>query len=302
MSTESTNSTQDTSSNETPSPAPAPAPAADTPSPAPSEGTSSPAPAPSSETPAPAPVPAPAPEPDYVTADTTKMSPDELQRTESEIQNHLAAVEAKEFPAETMVEKVREDNRIDGAPNEHVHHHVESSQQRVENVGPHHRVVHAAAAAPTPAYTAPEIPTVADANPLVLALQRDLTNYASAMAPAKRILPQAGAAAQMALWSVLVRILNLPQTSFQPVWTYMLSFAYENRDGVWNDRLLHRFISDMGLSPRDLRMFERIRHLISMTADPKSRATALKQVNLPNIIASMTSIVAQQNLMGYYSV
>lgn len=256
---------QDAASNETTSPAPASAPAAPEATPAAPEGT---APADTAADTAAEPAPEHAPEAEPVTA-------------------------AEPAPAEEPAKPAEEPEHLTQADYDRIGREAKAAHEHAQEL--------AQEAARAAAVAAAAAPAVATADPDMLALQRDLQNYANQMSPAMRLTAHVGAAMQLSLFRTLMRVVTIQGDKFAPLWSAVLAFAFEHRNDLWSDRYINRFVSDMGSSVTDLRNFEKLRHVIAMTADPQSRAVAVKNMDFASILKFMTNAQAQQNLLGFYN-
>lgn len=131
-------------------------------------------------------------------------------------------------------------------------------------------------------------------------VQEALERYAVAMAPGKPLSNEQGATLQVGLYRVLVNVLNRPGPEFVPLWTLILAFAHAHAKDVFNPRYLHRFWSYLKLTPNELRSFERILNLISVTANPQMRSLGIKQVDLKIVLKYLAHPNIVQNIRAYY--
>ena len=133
-----------------------------------------------------------------------------------------------------------------------------------------------------------------------MAIHEALTKYVEGMAPRKPILPDDGANFQLQLFRTLSSVLNRPGQEFFPIWTVVLNFAYEHRNGAFHPRYLYRFFPHLKLQKQDIRNFERILNLIRVTADPRTRMIGIKQIDWEVIFRYQAHPRIVQNLRSYY--
>lgn len=297
---------QDTTSNESTSPAPASAPAPAEATPAAAEGTapSNAGASDSAATPAPSESPAP--------ADASVTTPAPAEGTESPAPatgEGAAPAPAPETPAAPPAadtsheadDKPKTQADWDRIGRETRERHLREAAEREaaeEKAAQEAAVTQTTTDAPAPA---PAAPAVASADPDMLALQRDLSNYTAQMMPAIRVPPGVGPAMQLTLYRAVMRVAGIKGDKFTPLWTAILAYAYEHRNDLWSERYINRFISDMNIPIVDIRNFEKLRHLISMTADPQSRAVAVKNIDFQTLMRFMPNPQVQQNLLGFYT-
>jgi hypothetical protein len=129
-----------------------------------------------------------------------------------------------------------------------------------------------------------------------------LGTYLTTMGPAVPVSVDAGAAQQLNLYRMLMNVVNRPGVEFTPLWTQILTFANENINGVFAPKYLFRFFSNLRLPVIDIRNFERLLNLISVTANPQTRAVGIKSVDMKVILKNMSQPNIVQNLRSYYSV
>lgn len=135
-----------------------------------------------------------------------------------------------------------------------------------------------------------------------MAVKEVLERYALNMKPGKLTPDAEGATHQVALYRTLIQVLDRPGPEFMPLWTLILQFANEHMKDVFHPKYLYRFFSHLKLSKVEIRNFERLLNMISLTADPKSRALGLKQFDLKITLKYLAKPNIVQNVRAYYSI
>jgi hypothetical protein len=125
--------------------------------------------------------------------------------------------------------------------------------------------------------------------------------YKKNMAPRVPVDPNDGAKYQNGLWKVLQSVLeNAPENEFTKIWSVILIYIHAEQEGVFNDRYLYRFAEHWGWDLDELKTFQRIMHLVTLTADSKTRKENLKKVTITKVIATGFSERAKQRITNYY--
>ncbi len=113
-----------------------------------------------------------------------------------------------------------------------------------------------------------------------------IRQYCVAMAPGRAISEEAGAQQQVALYRSLQIIINRQTAYFTPLFTAVLKIFQSESNGALADTHRNRFESHVVLSREDRKAFRNITHLLSVVADPKGRALALRTINLEAALAN----------------
>lgn len=124
--------------------------------------------------------------------------------------------------------------------------------------------------------------------------------YCKNMAPGKQLTPAAGAAEQSALYRSIQNIINRQGTYFTPLFTALLAVFAAERTAALGDRYRNRFMEHVVLSQSDRNAFLSLTHLLSVTADPKSRELALKQLDLELALENGLTAEGKLRVLGYF--
>lgn len=127
-----------------------------------------------------------------------------------------------------------------------------------------------------------------------------LLNYADKMDPKKPMSPAQGVMHQYELASTLRYALNTEPETFKEVWQFVLAFAKQHSNGVFHMRHINRFPEQWQWGEELLRAFLCTVNIITLTADPQTRITGLKQVHLGRSMQVGFSERAQQNVLSFY--
>lgn len=136
----------------------------------------------------------------------------------------------------------------------------------------------------------------------VYKVQLDLTNYAEHMPTDKAISPEEGGKWQYSLFSTIRGILNAKdQEEFNREWNTLLTFFFQNKDGVFNENFIHRFPHQWPGSSSEFTLHRRLITLILETADPKARRKALSTINMELVTTGMNQH-QRTRLLNFYQV
>lgn len=133
------------------------------------------------------------------------------------------------------------------------------------------------------------------------ALISGLTSYMKNMAPGKPMDGDVGAAHQNQLWSLLANTINsAPEQEFRKLWSIILAFFNEYKNGVFHDRYIFRFSEYWRYNSDDLAGLQRILNVIKLTADPAERNAGLRQVDLNRSLEFGFTEEGRQRILSYY--
>ena len=161
----------------------------------------------------------------------------------------------------------------------------------------------AAAAAATAGPVVPESvkAVVADAGQLAQQFLEQLLSYMKAMAPRQHQTPATAAAHQVGLYRTLLGIVNKLEEDFPAAWGATLRLFHEHRDGVFHETRVFRAFEEMILSEAERNQFVNLLNLIKATADPQSRAMALKQTDMNRtFVDQYVTQIGQDRLLAFY--
>lgn len=133
------------------------------------------------------------------------------------------------------------------------------------------------------------------------ALVSSIEIYMAKLQPGKPTSALEGAAAQYSFWVVIRNLLtNAPAEEFRGLWSILLAYVNNFKDGIFHERYVFRFSEDWSNSQSELVTFQRILNLLKVTADIKGRATALKQIDLTRTMEFFTSEESRKRILSFY--
>ena len=129
---------------------------------------------------------------------------------------------------------------------------------------------------------------------------QNILDYMVAMAPKKPIQIDAGCRHQTRLYSSILSIINNLDSDFNQAYGALLKLVHDNKDGVFHETQIFRFMEHISLPVNDRKAFTRILNMMKVTADPKGRDLALKQVSLKNSLEFGVTESGLQRIMAFY--
>lgn len=127
----------------------------------------------------------------------------------------------------------------------------------------------------------------------------NIDEYIANMQPSKPITVENGCKNQVTLFRSITQILNHLNEDFNVVYSEMLRKVHEHSNGVFYDANVFRFFDNISLNEKERKQFQRLLNLLKLTADPKSRQVALKQVDLGKTLEFFPESVKQKILTFY---
>jgi hypothetical protein len=129
---------------------------------------------------------------------------------------------------------------------------------------------------------------------------KSIDAYADKMGPANMVTPIIIATAQMELYQAVTGIVNnFEGSKFVTAYTQALAIMHAKAP-AFADNLLFRGVDTMRVPPQVRQRYENILILMSSTANPKNRASALKSIDMNVLCEGFTSDV-EQKIKGFYS-
>lgn len=132
-------------------------------------------------------------------------------------------------------------------------------------------------------------------------LRSRLEDYVKAMAPAQPMNDENGARNQVGLYRIMMSLLRSDANTFKADMDHFLSVIKANRKGVFSERYCLRFVANMALADGDRRCFMALMNLFLTTCDPQSRQHTIKQIDMKQVIETISDESVRQRLLAYYS-
>lgn len=130
-------------------------------------------------------------------------------------------------------------------------------------------------------------------------INRILT-YLERMSPKRPIDTKAGVAEQIALYRSIQNIINRQEAYFTQLFTALLFLFKAEANGALNDRYRMRFMENITLPVGDRKAFANITQMLAILADPKSRPTAMKQVNMVRALENGLTADGRKRVLAYF--
>jgi hypothetical protein len=133
------------------------------------------------------------------------------------------------------------------------------------------------------------------------ALVNSLEAYSAKMAPGIPIDVEVGAHEQWVLWSTLRSVIqSAPDEEFKRLWSIVLAYAEEHKDGAFTEGCLFRFSEYWRFDLEELAGFHRILNLIKATSNIDTRAKSLRTVDLTRTLDKGISERGRSRLVSFY--
>jgi hypothetical protein len=129
-----------------------------------------------------------------------------------------------------------------------------------------------------------------------------LMAYMEEMAPKRPISAEAGALNQKALYNTIVNTINFEEQYFHEVFTAILRLFEANKDGVFHETHVWRFMESVALSKDDLTAFQRLLSLIQVLGPVKGREQAIKQFDFNKVLQYRLNDAGRQRLLTYFNI
>ena len=130
----------------------------------------------------------------------------------------------------------------------------------------------------------------------------EMERYLERMAPNKPVTANEGVKHQFALWVEIRRVLeSVPREEFKPLWTLLLQYFYQHRNGALGAHYVYRFAEAWPHAVRELDAFQAILDLLTMTADPNERGNVMRRIDFNKLMQRGLSDEARQRLVNFYA-
>lgn len=129
-----------------------------------------------------------------------------------------------------------------------------------------------------------------------------LNDFAAKMAPNAAISETDGKAQQLALWRVIMQVLELEGAEFIKGFGLLLDFFAAHRDKHFSDKYIYRFFGPLAMSAGEKRNFNRLLNLFVATADKATRRLGLEQVDLQASLSGIRNTDIQQRVTEFYQI
>lgn len=128
-----------------------------------------------------------------------------------------------------------------------------------------------------------------------------IEQYMERMTPGLSMDFNDGARHQHMLWKLLQGVIErAPQEQFKRMWSIILGYFEQHKDGVFGDRYIYRFSEYWHQGEAELAAFQRIINVIRLTSNAEERAKGLRQVDLSRSLEQGFSEQGRQRVVGFY--
>lgn len=124
--------------------------------------------------------------------------------------------------------------------------------------------------------------------------------YFAAMKPGLPVDPVKGGSHQLAFYMALRQVCETESAEFKSLFTLILEYFRNHKDGVLGDRYVFRFTETIKLSNAALKPYLSLLNLIRVASEAGSRAQVLKQVDLNRSLETGFSEAARQRINQFF--
>lgn len=128
-----------------------------------------------------------------------------------------------------------------------------------------------------------------------------LADYMENMAPRKVMAANDGARHQVALYRALTNIINNTTDDFPAAFAAVLKLMDENRDGVFHESHVFRFMDVIALPEADRKAFQRLLNLLKLLAPTKGRKLAMGQVDFERSLEHGITEAGRQRVAAFFN-
>lgn len=130
----------------------------------------------------------------------------------------------------------------------------------------------------------------------------DILEYIRNMTPGKVMTDVTGAQNQAKFFNAFIVAANTEVLNFQVFMSVVLRLVHEHSDGAFSARSAFRFMGSLTLSQANQTAFRSVMNLLTLTADPKGRAQALKQVDMPKTLNFGFNDTGRNKMLTFFNV
>lgn len=254
-----------------------------------------------------APAPAPAPQKQAAAPAPAKQDAPK-QAAQSQEAQKAADKAADDAAAEQAAAEKKAAEEAQAAADQKAADEAAAAEQAAKDAAAAQEAADAAATAAAPATIGSTIEVPADEPAIdydaqhLTMIRAKLDQYVSLMGAAIPVDPKAGAQHQLKLYRTITEVLGMEGNKFNRAWSEILSTANAQRDGAFAEIRVFRFFDGLKLENSEKRVFQNLLHLIIHTADPKGRASMIKNnLDMASVTKDIPVPNAADKLYGYYA-
>lgn len=129
-----------------------------------------------------------------------------------------------------------------------------------------------------------------------------IVEYIKKMNPKKPIEVSEGAKLQAALFRVIQSTINKEEKHFKQIFSAMLAIFLHEKNGVFHESCLFRFMDNVPLNGNEIKAFTRLLNLMKLTCSKESRAVTLKQVDIGKTLQYGLTDDGRRKLIDFYNI
>lgn len=143
-------------------------------------------------------------------------------------------------------------------------------------------------------------PVVVPTSKATLDLMAALNEYKTKMGLKCAVDVALGTVQQQKLYRAIIRVLDKPETEFNENMDALINFVRENRNDVFNEKAINRFIPQVKLNKDEILLFTRLTTLLIITADIDNKKLVSSRVDFKYIEQKLNNAEAMRKLRNYY--
>lgn len=162
--------------------------------------------------------------------------------------------------------------------------------------------VKAPAEAPAPVVQqAPAVEAPVEHPKEIAELMRGLEDYKSKMTLRTMVPTDVGVVQQGKLFRIIMKVLNKEGNDFSANMNALVNFVKANRDDVFSERAINRFIPQVKMNKEEILLFTRLTAMLLTCADVEDRKLVSKRIDFKFIEQRMNNGKAMQRLINFFN-
>ena len=133
-------------------------------------------------------------------------------------------------------------------------------------------------------------------------LAERVAGYMKGMAVNKPVSPEEASSHQKSLFSTLLMFLSVDRERFTVMMDWLLAVIRESRakNGVFSDRYVGRYYSQMDIAPDRLRAYSRLLNLLLVASGTFDRSIVARRVDIDAVLESFKDKEIKEKLLIYF--
>jgi hypothetical protein len=138
------------------------------------------------------------------------------------------------------------------------------------------------------------------ATPIGRLILQQVEQYLISMHHKRPVTAIAGASEQVKFYRALRSMIENLTTDFNLVYSTVLALFEDEKNATLGCRHVNRFMSHVALNEKEAQTYLRLTNLLSITANPKSRAITVRQVDIDATLEHNFSEAGKQRVKAFY--